>query len=389
MLPEPVKPGGFGLYLHIPFCDRICIYCDFCVTTRRKLIPDYIGAMLTEMALYSIHNVFQNPDTIYFGGGTPSVLSATDLIRILDQIRIRYAVHPETEITVEANPNHLDYDKTRQITESGINRISIGAQSFIGRELRFLTRTHNADSLNKSLDLVRLCGCKNINIDLIFGLPGQTLRDWLFNLESALNFNPEHFSVYNLTVERDTYLDRFVKKNNPVFPDDDIQLEMFLAAHDLLTSKGYRHYEISNYAKPGFESKHNQAYWSGKPYLGLGTGSHSFDGSMRFWNTKRIESYIGRIRDKNEPPVEGTEVLGKNELMEEKILLGLRTDAGFSVSGLESLSGLSFANTFSETIGTFHNCLIADNDRIRLTPAGYFLYNRICGAFINALPVSR
>ncbi len=378
--------SGFGIYINIPFCDRICIYCDFCVTTRRKQIPEYFDALRNEIAHPDYCYKYSMPDTVYFGGGTPSVLKPAELKNILSLIFSLYRVNPQAEITIEANPNHLNRDIIREYRDMGINRISIGIQSFSNAELKFLTRMHDSQTSFDTMTLMRNEKFPNVNIDLIFGLPGQTTEDWMNNLRSAAGFAPEHISVYNLTVEPGTYLYRFAESKRPDFPDDEVQLEMFTAANDFLTSRGYRHYEISNYARPGFESKHNRSYWEGKPYFGVGAGAHSYDGKTRRWNTRNIDQYIKRLNNENSLPSEGSEDLGLLEKAEEMILLGLRTDSGVSAEAFEDLTGIDFTETFSKTIEPLNGFIIhGDPAAVRLNTQGFFLYNSICEKFIAAI----
>ncbi len=370
----------FNLYIHVPFCERICIYCDFYVTTARKYFQNYTDSVVKEIEL--IAEKYHRPavETIYFGGGTPSYLPEEQLKNIIDRIFNSFHVAAEPEITVEANPNNLTLKKLKNYRSMGINRLSIGVQSFRNSELKFLTRNHDARQAGASLRNARKAGFENISLDLIFGLPDQTLQNWRYNLVAALHFRPEHISIYNLTVEERTHLHKLVQQKKIVLQDEEIELKMFLETIEILNRAGYEQYEISNYAKPGYRSRHNSSYWMGSRYLGLGPSAHSFDGKRRWWNVSNVMKYTAQLND-GLLPVESDEILTPAQRSLEAILLGLRTAQGLSIPEFEKLTGKKFERQFASAIGKTRNYLRIKDGFVTLTNEGFFLYNKICEEF--------
>lgn len=374
-----------SLYIHIPFCERVCIYCDFYVTTARKFMDDYTRALEKEITLYARRNPDAKLRTIYFGGGTPSFLPAEKLDRIMRLIRSSFEVSSRAEVTLEANPNNLSYDKLNAFHTIGINRLSIGVQSFVEEELKFLTRNHNAFQACESIDNARKAGFDNISIDLIFGLPNQDLKTWEHNIAEALSFQPEHISVYNLTVEERTFLNKLVQLKKISFPDEENELHMFLKTIQMLTQAGYEHYEISNYAKPGSRSQHNSSYWTGHSYIGLGPSAHSFDGERRWWNVRDIKKYCDVLEKNHTLPVDVTEELNIQQKCTEYIFLNLRKKEGLDIQKFEKLGGFNFYEKFNNQLVKTGKFIINDNEKISLSNEGLFLYNRICEEFVSAL----
>ncbi|MBL7961696.1 radical SAM family heme chaperone HemW [bacterium] len=375
----------FGLYIHIPFCERVCIYCDFYVTTARKHMDGFTQALMKEITLYAQRYPDASLRTVYFGGGTPSYLPAENLNTIMNQLRSSFDINQNAEITLEANPNNLSYDKLRDLRDIGINRLSIGVQSFREEDLKFLTRNHNSNQASESINYTRAAGFDNISIDLIFGLPEQTLITWEQSIAEALAFNPEHVSVYNLTVEERTHLNKLVQQKKIRVQDEEIEREMFLKTVQTLTKAGYEHYEISNYAKPGFRSQHNSSYWQGLSYLGLGPSAHSFHDERRWWNVRDINKYIEILNADGVLPIDMTEELNVQQECMEYIFLNLRKKEGLDIGEFEKIGGFNFFETFKNPLEKCKEFIIGDNGRVRLSDKGFFLYNKICEEFVSAL----
>lgn len=385
MQTRELQMSEFNLYIHIPFCERVCIYCDFYVTTARKHMDDFTQALLQEITLYAQRYPDAQLRTVYFGGGTPSYLSSENLDQIMHHIRKSFEVNPNAEITLEANPNNLSYGKLKDLRTIGINRLSIGVQSFVDEELKFLTRNHSSGQAREAMNYAREAGFNNISIDLIFGLPEQNLSTWEYNIAETLSFQPEHISVYNLTVEEKTHLNKLVQQKKINMQDEENELSMFLRTIQILTQGGYGHYEISNYAKPGFRSRHNSSYWLGLSYIGLGPSAHSFDGKRRWWNVRDIRKYCDVLKKENTLPVEVTEELNAQQKCMEFIFLNLRKKEGLEIPAFEKLGGFSFFDTFKKPLDKSGGFIIQDGQRIRLSDKGFFLYNKICEEFISVL----
>ncbi|MBL7960757.1 radical SAM family heme chaperone HemW [bacterium] len=375
----------FNLYIHIPFCERVCIYCDFYVTTARKYMDGFTQAMTKEITLYAQRYPDAKLRTVYFGGGTPSYLPAENLTTIMNQLRSSFNIVQNAEITLEANPNNLSYEKLKSLRDIGINRLSIGVQSFKEEDLKFLTRNHNLKQARESITYARAAGFDNISIDLIFGLPEQTLSTWEQNITEALAFSPEHISVYNLTVEERTHLSKMVQQKKVDLQDEQIELEMFLKTIQLLMQAGYEHYEISNYGKSGFHSRHNSSYWQGSSYLGLGPSAHSFHDQRRWWNVRDIKKYIEILETGNTLPVDVMEALNVQQQCTEYIFLNLRKKEGLDIGEIEKIGGLIFFDTFKNPLEKCKEFIIGENGRVRLSDKGFFLYNKICEEFVSAL----
>jgi oxygen-independent coproporphyrinogen III oxidase len=320
-----------GLYIHIPFCLSKCAYCDFFSVTELEKIPSFIGSIMREMELY--RGVFGRFDTVYLGGGTPSLLGAGQTGEILDALYRTFVFADDTEVTIEANPGDLSLDAASSLYAMRINRINIGVQSFDDTTLAFLGRRHGAAEAISALENARAAGFENVGIDLIYGAPGQDLGSWLDTLHRALDFTPEHLSCYQLTLEPWTPLGLRHRKGEIVLPGDDLLYEFFMETSRTLEEAGYVHYEVSNFARGDrFMSRHNRKYWDHTPYLGLGPGAHSLSGKRRWWNHKDLDRYIEET-GKNVPPVGGSETLTGEQLRLEALYLGLRTKRGIDLEG--------------------------------------------------------
>jgi len=319
-----------GLYIHIPFCLSKCLYCDFYSLTSISAIPDFLDALFKEMEMY--HNRFNPFDTVYIGGGTPSLLSPQQLENILKRVRKNFDLisDPEItpEITIETNPADLDQSSLELMREIGINRINIGVQSFDEKVLDFLGRRHSVRQAISAVEGSRKAGFHNIGLDLIYGVPAQDIESWLDTLKQAVAFSPEHISCYQLTLESKTPLGVRYQAGEFSLPGEELQYEFFMKTSEFLEDAGYIHYEVSNFAR-GKEhtSRHNQKYWDHSPYLGLGPSAHSFQCNQRWWNHRSLDQYLAAINARN-LPVEGTETLTMEQLRLEALYFGLRTKKG-------------------------------------------------------------
>lgn len=359
-----------GLYVHVPFCRSKCPYCDFYSHTDLSLITTWLKALEREIGFYQ--DQFSSFDTLYLGGGSPSILSEEQLGCLLEMIFDRFHFESGTEITIEANPNDLDPAKIKTLRELGVNRLSLGVQSFDDQELLFLRRRHTAKQAEQALEWTREAGFTNVGIDLIYGLPGQTREQWLASLGHALTFNPEHLSCYQLTLAKGTLFWGLKEKGSLKPISEEEEEAFFLATSEFLQSQGYIHYEISNFAREeNYFTRHNQKYWQRQPYLGLGPSVHSFQENRRWWNVRSLNQYCHAL-EQGRLPVEEREELTKEQEQLEIISLGLRTRAGLDLSRLgdslnlkETLSRLVEAQLVSVTdnrlVPTLKGFLMADH----------------------------
>ena len=315
-----------GLYIHIPFCLSKCLYCDFYSSTSISAVSDFLNGLSKEMEMY--RNRFNPFDTIYIGGGTPSLLSSKQLENILTKVRKNFDLISDAEITIEANPADLNQSFLESVREIGINRINIGVQSFDEKVLGFLGRRHSVKQAISAIEASREAGFYNIGLDLIYGVPGQGIESWLDTLTKALVFSPEHLSCYQLTLEAKTPLGIKCQAGEFYVPGEELQYEFFMKTSEFLRDAGYIHYEVSNFAR-GIEhtSRHNQKYWDHSPFLGLGPSAHSFYGNQRWWNHRSLDQYFNAINGGN-LPIEGKEILTMEQLQLEALYLGLRTKRG-------------------------------------------------------------
>ncbi|UYQ93039.1 radical SAM family heme chaperone HemW [Chitinophaga horti] len=315
-----------GIYIHIPFCKKACHYCNFHFSTTRHNAGEMVNCLLAEMTIQQTYLAGQSIETIYFGGGTPSILPAVDIQRLLTEARRLFNVIPVPEITLEANPDDLTMEKLAEFSAAGINRLSIGVQSFSEEDLRWMNRAHNADQAVACIMNAQQSGIRNISIDLIYGGPTLTDEAWKENVERAIALGIPHLSCYALTVEPGTALDHFIEKKKIPPIDADKAARHFAILMDMVQAAGYEHYEISNFALPGYHSRHNSSYWKGTPYLGLGPSAHSFNGKSRQWNVANNALYMQSIRQA-QVPFE-VELLTPEMMLNELIMISLRTAAG-------------------------------------------------------------
>ncbi len=326
-----------GIYIHIPFCKQKCTYCDFYTIVAPSKIEGFTNALVKEIGLRSNYLSEKKISTLYFGGGTPSLLTENQLELIIQSVYSYFEIETNAEITIEVNPDDLTFEYLQVLSGLPFNRLSIGIQSFNDEELKFVNRRHTAQQAIEAFQSARKSGFNNISIDLIYGLPGQDMNSWNYNIQQALQMNPEHISVYGLTFEEGTPLFRQKIKGKIQSADDDKMIKMHQLMMDSLVKNGYENYEISNYAKKGKRSRHNSSYWNFSPYAGFGPSAHSFDGVSRQWNVASVGSYVERI-SKEEVYFE-KEVLTDINLMNEFILVKLRTKEGINIKEYDKRFG--------------------------------------------------
>lgn len=324
-----------GIYIHIPFCKQACYYCNFHFSTSKNLIDPLIKAVCREAELRNDY-LKENIATIYFGGGTPSLLSVENLQLIIKKIYSLFSVFKDAEITLEANPDDITKEKLNAWKQVGITRLSIGVQSFFDEDLKWMNRAHNAQNAYESIVLSRNAGFNNITIDLIYGSPTLSDEHWISNIEKAIQLNIPHLSCYALTVEPNTALDKMITAHKKQNVDVEKQARHFEILMQKLNDAGYEHYEISNFAKPGFKSKHNSSYWQGEHYLGFGPSAHSYNGASRQWNVLNNALYIKSINE-NIIPFE-LEELTSTQKLNEYIMTSLRTSEGTSIQKIKTLT---------------------------------------------------
>src|SRR6266487_2144563 len=325
------------LYVHVPFCQRRCSYCDFSIAVRKRIpASDYVGTILKEADGTALSGL----ETIYLGGGTPSLLPANAIQRLLHELTERFRISHSAfpiEVTLEANPEDVSPTNARAWAAAGINRVSLGAQSFDDTVLKWMHRSHGAARIGAAMHALRGAGIENISLDLIFALPEELHRDWERDLDQAISLLPSHISLYGLTVEPRTPLDRWISRGATKLPADDRYAEEYLFAHEKLSAAGFAFYEVSNAAQDGFRSRHNSAYWSGRSYVGLGPAAHSFDGRVRRWNIPAWEAYRRAISE-GRAAVESEEVLTEEQRELEALYLALRTSEGLPRHAFRRLS---------------------------------------------------
>ena len=375
-----------GLYLHFPFCISKCPYCDFNSYQLKEdnQISSYISALYQEITAYSQKLKKRNIKTIYLGGGTPTILSGTQIRNLLEFCKVKFTIDKNAEITIEANPGTLDGEKLKLLIESGINRLSLGAQSFNNLFLKKLGRIHNTQEIIDSYYLAREKGFNNINIDIMFALPDQTTEDLQDTLKKAVSLKPDHLSLYNLTIKPGTEYYKEYKRGKLKLPTEDEEFEMYNWAINYLEENGFEHYEIANFAHPHKRSKHNLIYWKNKPYLGIGAGAYSFIRGYRYMNFKDPERYIKKVMS-GKLPVDNGEKLSLRKRMIETIILGLRTKDGVSYKEYKTRFKVDINNTFHKQIKKLVNLdlLQKDDYKIKLTKKGIFLANIVFREFVD------
>lgn len=368
-----------SLYIHIPFCVSKCYYCDFSsFSNMNDKIDSYINSLINELSLYKERIKGYKIKTIFIGGGTPSCIDPRYINRIMDYIYINFNTNNLTEVTIEANPGTLDKEKIKIYKQSGINRVSMGAQTLDNDLLLSIGRSHDVDDFYKSYDLLRQANINNINVDLIFGLPNQKLDDVIDSLKKVIELKVEHISYYGLILEEGTYLNKLLNEKKISLPNEDDERLMYHKATEYLIHHGYNHYEISNYSLPNYECKHNLVYWDVKPYIGFGLSSHSNIEGKRFWNTSNINRYIEDL-SKNNFPLEGEEVINKDNEIDEFCILGLRKIVGINKKEFKNRFGIEIENIYKDIINKHvSNGLIYNSvEYIKLTKKGLDLSNLV------------
>lgn len=371
-----------GLYIHIPFCEKRCLYCDFyTIAGSRNRIPDYIAALQREIALRAAEKFWQRQKfaTIFFGGGTPSLLSPSQIAAILDCCFAHFKFNEVLEVTLEANPGTIDGKQMANYRAVGINRLSLGVQSFEVNELKLLDRVHSPQQARLAVQHARYAGFENLNLDFMFALPSQTRRRWQRTLQRAVALNPEHISAYNLTIEHGTPIYHAIQRGElaPLAPE--VEREFYAFTIAFLEDHGYRHYEISNFSKPGYEARHNIKYWDDSAYLGLGASAHSFDGKRRFWNIANLRKYLDRLTE-NQLPEDGSEALTRQQRMFEFAFLGLRQRRGIPLAEFARKFKQPFEQAFTGEVVKMEaqGLLVREADYLKLSREGLFLCDEIC-----------
>jgi oxygen-independent coproporphyrinogen-3 oxidase len=383
-----------SLYVHLPFCRAKCAYCDFNSYARQEhLIPAYVDALLREATLWAEPGAVGRVETLYFGGGTPSLLPIAETRRLLDGLRQRFDVAGDAEVTMEANPESVDATHLRTLRRLGVNRLSLGLQSFDDAELHFLGRIHDAARAERAYCDAREAAFDSVSVDLIFGLPGQTVAQWRRSLERAIALGPDHLSLYALTLEEGTPLARRVATGECPESDPDVQADMYTWSSERLAAAGYEQYEISNWAKPGHRCSHNLTYWHSEPYLGLGAGAHSYVDGYRLANERAPERYIELVAagrgerpwdPTTAPHVESVEHPDAEREMSDAVILGLRLTEGVSLQGLSERFGVDLGERYDREIDELAalGLLESVDGRIRLTERGRLLGNEAFQRFL-------
>ncbi len=371
-----------GIYIHVPFCRSKCIYCDFYSVALPSLIPGYVNTLKTEISERKNQLNDKHIYTIYFGGGTPSILDIEYLESILAEIYKNYCISEKLEITLEANPENLNDEYISALKRIGINRLSIGIQSFDDSTLKYLKRRHTAKEAIESVLTAQKCGIDNISIDLIYGISGIDNKIWKKQLDTAFSLPISHLSCYCLGIEDNTLLHRYTTEGRYIPSDDESCLQQFITFDCKVRENGFEHYEISNASKPNMRSRHNSSYWNRTEYLGFGPGAHSYYNSTRAWNIANVKEYIKCISEGNSCLT--TEILSETDIFEETIMLGLRTEEGISLREVEQRFGKGKSTEIRTAINKLQPDLyLFDGNRFSLTPKGMFVSDSIIVEFIG------
>ncbi|WP_302459521.1 radical SAM family heme chaperone HemW [Parabacteroides johnsonii] len=366
-----------GLYIHIPFCAKRCLYCDFFSNTDMKFKEPYVSAVIREMQLRQEYIGGEPLDTIYFGGGTPSQLQQADFERIFKAIDCLFNISSCKEITLEANPDDMTPEYVASLRNLPFNRVSMGVQSFKEKDLHFLNRRHDREQALRAVGLCKENGIPNISIDLIYGLPGQTLEEWQENLNDAIHLEIPHISAYHLIYEEGTALYKLMEAGKVAPIEEELSVTLFSTLINRLAEAGYLHYEISNFALPGYFSQHNSSYWTGKKYIGIGPSAHSYDGESRQWNISSLPHYLEGIRT-GIPNIE-IEKLDINTKYNDFIITGLRTMWGIRTANIREQFGEEKQAYLERQAATYlhQGLLIYENDTLTLSKEGIFISDGI------------
>lgn len=379
-----------GVYLHIPFCKSRCSYCDFATDVYKngETVERYVAALCREISEFQIPNFKDREpktenqvETIYFGGGTPSLLSAKQLEKIFGAIHRKFFVAENAEITMEMNPATMTLETVCEYKNLGVNRASFGAQTFDDVELKRLGRRHTAQDVRDTIELLRRANFENVSFDLIAGLPRQTLKDWERNLDEALNLTPEHLSLYLLEIHEATPLAEQIRSRRQPLPDEDLSAEMYELMIEKAAEKGYAQYEISNFALPDFESKHNSKYWTLDAVFGFGCSAHSFDGEKTRWsNVRDTAKYVETVEQNLSPVIEETKIDRRSE----SVFLGLRLNKGIDLAEYEQQFGVNLLEEYAEDLRRFLEVELIEisENRLKLTDQGRLFSNEVFSAFV-------
>ena len=374
-----------GLYIHIPFCASRCIYCGFYSTTRLDLRQQYVDALIRELVEVGKSKMLKDDSisTVYLGGGTPSQLTIPQLHQLFDAIYIYNKVESDAEVTIEMNPDDVSVPYADTLRQLGINRVSMGAQTFDDERLRWLNRRHTVAQVGQAVTILRAAGIRNISIDLMYGFPDETIDDFVRDIDEAIKLDVEHISAYCLMIEEGTELYcRYGDKRVREYDDskEETERKMYELLIDKLTAAGYEHYEISNFARPSFRSRHNSSYWTGVPYIGLGAAAHSFDGHLRSWNVSDIQQYIAAVnRDER---LNEEEELSATDFYNERVMLGLRTCEGVDLSALSD-DERNYCIQEAQPFLSDDILLLTDN-RLVLTRKGLFVSDYVMSSLMQA-----
>lgn len=374
MLKKPTSA-----YVHIPFCTQICYYCDFSkVFIKNQPVDAYLQALIREFRSYDITEL----RTLYIGGGTPTSISAVQLDYLLTELSRDLNLNTLEEFTIEANPGDLTVDKIEVLQKSAVNRVSLGVQTFNDKHLKRIGRSHNEAQIYSTIDDLKTAGFQNISIDLIYALPGQTMDDVRSNVAKALSLNIPHLSLYSLILEHHTVFMNKMRRGKLHLPTEDLEAEMFEYIISEMERNGFEHYEISNFTKPGFESRHNLMYWDNVEYYGVGAGASGYLDGIRYRNRGPIQHYLKGVSEGNARLSE--EVLSKNEMMEEELFLGLRKKEGVSIGKFEQKFGTSFEKRYGQIVQELQSdgLLKENNGFIQMTKKGLFLGDTVAEKFI-------
>ena len=374
MLKKPTSA-----YVHIPFCTQICYYCDFSkVFIKNQPVDAYLQALIREFRSYDITEL----RTLYIGGGTPTSISAVQLDYLLTELSRDLNLNTLEEFTIEANPGDLTVDKIEVLQKSAVNRVSLGVQTFNDKHLKRIGRSHNEAQIYSTIDALKTAGFQNISIDLIYALPGQTMDDVRSNVAKALSLNIPHLSLYSLILEHHTVFMNKMRRGKLHLPTEDLEAEMFEYIISEMERNGFEHYEISNFTKPGFESRHNLMYWDNVEYYGVGAGASGYLDGIRYRNRGPVQHYLKGVSEGNARLSE--EVLSKNEMMEEELFLGLRKKEGVSIGKFEQKFGTSFEKRYGQIVQELQSdgLLKENNGFIQMTKKGLFLGDTVAEKFI-------
>lgn len=357
------------LYVHVPFCARRCAYCDFAIAVRRNVpVDEYIASL--EREIDSKVSPPYRLESVYLGGGTPSRLGSVGIERTLDLVRSSFELEDDIEITIEANPDDVGEDQAAAWRAAGVNRVSLGIQSFDDSVLQWMHRIHDGSGAINAFRTLRGAGFDNISVDLIFAIPQSLNRSWESDLIQALDLEPEHVSLYGLTIEHSTPLGRWRDRGSVTAADEETYAAEFLLADSLMSAAGFDHYEVSNFAKSGRRSRHNSAYWSGAPYLGIGPSAHSYDGQARSWNVSQYAEWVSKLSRGESVVVERESLTDENRIAE-KVYLGLRTNSGLEISELDRVSADRWSSEGWANV---------EGNRVRLTSEGWLRLDSLASA---------